>query len=61
MFLRDICEDSGLPVYDVQELSLQQAMLVLDEPHRLPVKPQVADLFWQDKIMQKPGVSKVSV
>ncbi|MCU7959522.1 MAG: hypothetical protein KZQ58_05890 [gamma proteobacterium symbiont of Bathyaustriella thionipta] len=61
MFLREICEDNGLPVYDVEELSLQQAMLVLDEPHLLPEKQQPAGLFWHKQIAQHSVVSEISI
>jgi len=61
MFLREICEDNGLPVYDVQELSLQQAMLVLDEPHRLPEKQPMTDLFWRNKIVSDLAVGEISI
>ena len=29
MILKELCEDMGLPTYDVQELSLEQAMLMV--------------------------------
>lgn len=33
MILRDLCDHAGLPTYDVQELSLEQAMLMVGENH----------------------------